>query len=866
MKRIFILLFSFLIVLTARSQSYTWTNADLDNDFENPNNWTPTPLLGYPSFGETAVFDGTVSNGNCVMPLDEDFTTLSMLASYTGTVDASGVEVTLTNMSLQGGTLLAPASTLHISGNCNKGAGASYVNTPTSWLDYNLTSTTQRSIVGNFGFQNLEISTTGNGNRIINFGASTATTTNLFFNGTTNPMAYRGAINVTSMLSISGTTNVAAPSNTGSIVFVGVASKTIVGNPSAVNNPIGSIRFNTSGNVSMSNNINITGTWSVTALGGLTAGTSVVNMMGGTVNAGNTATTQARFDNLTTTTGSTTVWTNNSVINLGVNLTNNGTITPNNALLRFDGSGSQSITGSSLTLNAIEVSNSGTKTLGTTIDILDSLRISSGAGVLASGGNLTIKSTSGLKGRIAQIAPGGSITGNVTVETFALGGNTGWALLGSGGVSGMTMNDWYDDFPMAIEGSATGVTSAGGYFESVQGWNEADINGYDTTITIGTALTPGKGFWTYLGTGPSITSDIIIDLVGSPVTSTVNIPLTSSAQSGTNLIANPYASPIRWTLLRNGNAAVTNAIYIYNADGPYVTFVNGVGTNGGTDFIPAGQGFYVEVTSNTSLNALETNKVSSNTQLMKTNSANSAASIGLPIKLQISGFSNDYDETAIRFHGSATNAYDNDWDARKIFQTPGYVGYPGGYSKYTTISTKGGNLDYSINSLPYALTQNAVIPVLVKVMASGQYTINGFDMQLLPPNACVTLKDKLLNVTHNIKAGPYVCTINDTTSTARFELTVCADLSTGINNNNQVINDQSVMVKNDISGVYVNLNFDKTTKANISVTNVLGQKIVDNKSVTAQNETVHFGLEAKNQLLFVTVETETSKITKKIIH
>lgn len=864
MKRIFILLFSFITITIAKSQSYTWTNADNDNDFENPNNWNPTPLFGYPSFAETAIFDGSVTNDNCIMPANEDFSILSMQANYTGTLDASGVEVTLVSLSLQGGTLVSPSSTLHLSGNCVKGAGGSFVTTATSWLDYNLTSTTPRSIVGNFPFQNLEIVATGSGNRTINFGAGTSTTTNLFFTGGNNPMAYRGALNVTSMLTISGTTNVAAPSNTGAVIFVGAGTKTITGNASAVNNPIGSIRFNTSGNVVMSGNINITGSWSVTALGGLTAGTSVVNMMGGTVTAGNTATTQALFDNLTTTTGSTTVLSSNSFVSFNGNLTNNGSITPNNALLRMNG-GTQAITGTSLTLNALEANGAGNKTIGTAININDSLKISAAAAV-ASGGNITLKATSAVKGRIAQIAAGGSITGNVTVENFILGGNTGWALLGSAGVSGMTMNDWYDDFPMAIEGSATDVTSAGGYFESVQGWNEGDVNGYDTTITIGTALTPGQGFWTYVGTGPSTTSDILIDLVGSPVTGSLPINLTNSAQSGTCLIANPYASPIRWTLLRNGNAAVANAVYIYNADGPYASFVSGFGTNGGSDFIPAGQGFYVEALSNTSLNAQESNKVSSATQVMKTNNANNIANYGLPIKLQIQGFSNDYDETGIRFHGSATNAYDIEWDARKIFQTPGYVGYPGGYSKYTTISTKGGNLDYSINSLPYALTQNAVIPVLVKVMASGQYTINGFDMQLLPPNACVTLKDKLLNVVHNIKASPYVFTINDTTSTARFELTVCADLTTGVNNNTPVINDHSVMVKHDVSGVYVDLNFDKTTKANISVTNVLGQKIVDGKSVTTQNETVHFGLEAKNQLLFVTVETESSKITKKIIH
>src|SRR5262249_53768461 len=138
--------------------------------------------------------------------------------------------------------------------------------------------------------------------------------------------------------------------------------------------------------------------------------------------------------------------------------------------------------------------------------------------------------------------------------------------------------------------------------------------------------------------------------------------------------------------------------------------------------------------------------------------------VGLPVKLKLNGFSSDYDETAIRFHGSATNGFDTELDAHKIFQTPGYLGYPGGYSKYTTISTKSGNIDYSINSLPYALTQSAVIPVLVKVMASGQYTITGQDMQLLPPGACVTLKDKLTNTTHDIKASPYVFTISDTTS------------------------------------------------------------------------------------------------------
>jgi hypothetical protein len=867
MKKIFILSFLMLTLLTSKSQTYTWTNAGLDNDFENPANWSPSPTFGFPSFGETALFDGSVSNAACIMPNDQDFLTLNMLSNYTGTVDASGIELTLTNLSLQGGSLITPSGTLNISGNLVKGAGGTFVTGTGSTVNYNLSSGTVRTINGSFLFRNLSILTTGAGSRLINFGAGTSTCSTLSFDGGSNSMAYRGSINVTDVFTVLGTSPTAATNNTGTVVFVGASSKTITGTSAALNNPIRNITFNTTGGVNMSGNLAITGNWNVTNVGSFNQGTSLVTMLGGTVTAGNTSNTQAFFDNLSTVTGSTTVFSNNSFVNLKGNLTNNGTITFNNSLLRLSGNAAQSLTGAAtMSINAIEVSNSGIKSLSSPVHILDSLKISASGGILSSVGNLTIKATSALRGRIAQVASGGAITGPVTFEVLAPGPTTGWALLGASGISGQTMNNWYGQFPMAIEGSATDVTSAGGYFESVQGWEETDANGYDTTITINTALTPGKGFWTYLGTGATSTSDILITLAGTPVVGNVNIPLTNSAQSGTCLIANPYASPIRWTLLRNGNASVANAAYIYNADGPYASFVNGVGTNGGSDIIPAGQGFFVEANAATNLTAQESNKVSGNTALMKTSS--SSVNVGLPIRLKLNGFSADYDETVVRFHGSASNAYDLDWDARKIFQTPGYVGYPGGYSKYTTISTKGGSLDYSINSLPFALTQNAVIPVLVKVMTSGQYTITGEDMQLLPPNACVTLKDKLLNVTHNIKASPYVFTMNDTTSTARFELTVCADITTGVNENSSSLAslDQSVLISQNASGVNVNLNFDKTTKAKISVTNVLGQKIVENKVVTTQNESVFFGLEAKNQLLFITVETDNSRVTKKIIH
>jgi hypothetical protein len=872
MKKIFILLFCLTAVFVANAQvTFTWTNAALDNDYENNLNWSPDPVLAtgnfFPSFSDNIVLEGTESNDNLTINADYGVNTISLRANYTGTVDCSGSDfITLASLLIQGGTFICPFTQLEISGNLNK-TGGTFVKDPIGIVQFNLGSTTPRNINGAFDLSTLVINASGTpAARVMNFGtATTSTCQTLILSNHSFPNSYRGKISVTDNLTISGTNTTAVTNNTATIIFSGSGPKTITGTANPLENRLGNITFNTSGNVSISGNVTATGTWSVVNLGSYTSGTSLVTMLGGTITAGNTSTSQAFFDNLATSTGSTTVFSGSSFINLKGNLTNNGTIAQNTSLLRLTG-GSQSISGAgTTTLNALEIGN-GTKTIGSPVDLLDSLKISASGGILSSGGNLTIKSTNALKGRIAEIASGGAITGPVTFEVLAPGPTTGWALLGASGISGQTMNNWYGQFPMSIEGSATGVTSAGGYFESVQGWEETDANGYDTTITINTPLTPGKGFWTYLGTGLLSTSDILISLSGTPVVGNVNIPLTNSAQSGTCLIANPYASPIRWSLLRNGNLSVANEVHIYTADGPYASFVNNVGINGGSDIIPAGQGFFVDANAATNLTAQESNKVSGNTALMKTSS--SSVNVGLPIRLKLNGFSADYDETVVRFHGSATSAYDLEWDARKIFQTPGYVGYPGGYSKYTTISTKGGSLDYSINSLPFALTQNAVIPVLVKVMTSGQYTITGQDMQLLPPNACVTLKDKLLNVTHNIKATPYVFTMNDTTSTARFELTVCADITTGVNENSSSLTsiDQSVLISQNASGVNVNLNFDKTTKAKISVINVLGQKIVENKIVNTQNESVFFGLEAKNQLLFITVETENNKVTKKVIH
>jgi hypothetical protein len=539
-------------------------------------------------------------------------------------------------------------------------------------------------------------------------------------------------------------------------------------------------------------------------------------------------------------------------------------------LLSPTASGNVNMDASANSIKAVILNNPGQSlTLGTTMNLLDSIKITGTS--LNANGNLILNSTASLKARVATISGGGSLTGNITSQVFAPGGTTDWAVLGAGGVSGMTMNDWYDDFPMAIEGSATDVTSAGGYFESVQGWNEADTYGYDTTMTINTALTPGVGFWVFLGDALTSTGAITIDLVGAAVTGNVNIPLTKSNQSGYNLISNPYPSPISWAKLRNGNAAVNNAIYIYNADlGITTSYVNGVSTpasSSANDDIPMGQGFYVQCTANTNLTAQESNKVPSNTSadplLRSANANSSSANIGSIVRLNIDG-GGYHDDAVVRFHSNATTAYDTDLDANKLYDSPGYVGYPGAWTKRTAIATQSNNKDYSINSLPYAHTQSAVIPVVAKVYTSGSYTISGTDLQNIPNNACVSLFDKVTNITHDLRTGSYVCNINDTTNAARFVLTVCADITTSIKAQAAMAN--NIGISKDMNGVFVAFDYDAPVDATIYATNILGQTIMTPKKVRASKETTYLNIAGNDELIFVTVETQNNRVTKKILN
>ncbi len=473
----------------------------------------------------------------------------------------------------------------------------------------------------------------------------------------------------------------------------------------------------------------------------------------------------------------------NFQLTVGKNFTNNGTINTRSGTVLFNGASAQTIGGTTITnfYNLTITNTSGGVSLVNAENLINTLTLS--GGTLSTNAQVfTMVSTATNTARIGPITGTGNISGNVTVQRFAPGSVTGWALFGTPMSSALTLNDWDDDIFISCatcpDGSASGFISIYTYDETQPGLND-DIASYIPMSTINDPIVPNKGYWVYLGTGSVTTTDITLDVTGSVRKFASSIPLSktnygSPAEDGWNLIHNPYPSPISWTALRNGNASVDNAIYVYNTDlnagsGAYATYINNVsspavGSGGVGDDIPMSQGFYVHATAATILTAQETYKTSGNpTYLKMQNPVAPAANLPL-VRLTLSNASGYEDETVLYYQTGATDFFDAAYDAFKM---------RGQDLKAPIIAFEKNNL-FQVNGInPVSGTFS--IPLKTLTGYSGTYTLSAKNISSFPAGACVNLYDKFTLVTTNLKTSDYVFTLSDTTSVARFDLNITSN-------------------------------------------------------------------------------------------
>ena len=464
-----------------------------------------------------------------------------------------------------------------------------------------------------------------------------------------------------------------------------------------------------------------------------------------------------------------------SASNFGVtvrgNFINSGTFTSRSGLVTLNGTGAQVIGGTSTTdFFDLTLNNAAGASLGNSENLKGTLTLTNGI-FNANGQVFTMISDASNTARIAPIT-GGDYSGNITIQRFAPGGTTGWAFLGSPISSALTLNDWDDDIAISCATCPDG--SAGGFL-SIYSYDEAATGVYDSPASyiglssINDAIVAGRGYWVYLGTGLTTTSDITLDLTGTPRKFGYVIPLLrtntgSPANDGWNLISNPYPSAISWAALRGVTANLDNAIYVYNADlnagtGGFASYVNGisspaVGSGGIGDAIPMGQAFYVHSTGATGLNAAESNKIASGQSFLKSSSVQPLT------RLTLRGANSYEDETVLYFDPAAGSGFDDGFDSYKM---------RGQDPNAASIALENGNDVFQINGiLPVSGNYTTALKTLTGV--GGTFTITAENISSFPAGACISLFDKFTSVTTDLKSSSYTFNLSDTTTVARFVL------------------------------------------------------------------------------------------------
>ncbi|MCF7808004.1 MAG: DUF2341 domain-containing protein [Candidatus Marinimicrobia bacterium] len=271
---------------------------------------------------------------------------------------------------------------------------------------------------------------------------------------------------------------------------------------------------------------------------------------------------------------------------------NMGIASSNIKYVEFDGSSRQYIT-SPLTFTNVTIDNSTGVEVADNITITDTLTLKSGSLILESGKSLLANTKNVLSGTIQA--------------QREITGGTGWRLLASPVAS--TYGDMFDEiFSQGYGGSdsASGSPSVLWYDETYAGTDNQRWRKPDTTTDV---TVPGRGLFVYVfGSIPgeaaySQSLPVTIDAAGTEAEGTggefdFGVTYTALADTGWNLIGNPFCATIDWDHAGWTKRNVDNVIYVWDVtansgEGAYLTWNGSTGSLGNGLIMPF-QGFWVK--------------------------------------------------------------------------------------------------------------------------------------------------------------------------------------------------------------------------------------------------------------------------------
>jgi len=536
------------------------------------------------------------------------------------------------------------------------------------------------------------------------------------------------------------------------------------------------------------------------------------------------------------------------ILNVYGNFNNNGTFTDNGiytntGTVSFRGSAAQNINGAT-TFNNLTINNANGVSLNSSATVNGILTLT--AGTFATNGNLNQNL---YNGAIAGTGAG-TTTGNIRFFKTIWGDRYHYL---SSPINGSTVSEWNDNVTMKF-GPAYNLYT---YTETVPDTNK--LVGWTTVTSNATTLQSMTGYALYF---PRFTYNTLLDMSGAythgstftkSLTNTPSTtPFNKPGSDGWNFVGNPYPTTIDWKAGTGWTKTnIDDAIYTWDGrTNKYVSFVNNIGSNGGSRYIGSMQGFFVKV-SGASTGALSmTNAVRVTSTLIDV-WRTSEPEYGDILRLTAaSGEFND--ETVIRFKEDATTDFDIHLDAYKLLN--------GGSSP--SLFSLSGEDDYSINSLPSNVLEKT-IPLSIVTGFAGRYTLTA-DFSQFEGEQSIWLEDKLLGTLQNLREDKiYHVTLEKENIEGRFFIHYRNQALEMVTGNTGQSASQGMEITSHLQTVSV-LFSNPSDQANIVVLDALGKKVYEQYNATTSSGKMEFTLPVSAGIYIVRVNNAHTSASQQV--
>ncbi len=299
------------------------------------------------------------------------------------------------------------------------------------------------------------------------------------------------------------------------------------------------------------------------------------------------------------------------------------------------------------------------------------------------------------------------------------------------------------------------------------------VNHYDEANATYTILSPtaslsvGHGYSAKL-----LRTNRVLSFTGNFNSNAGNVSVTNAfpgdSYYGWNLVGNPYPSAIDWNAAGWTKTNIDNTVYCYKgSNGTWTTYNGSAGTNGGTQYIAPGQGFFIHAQGSGSFGMTNAVRVSNQPSFFK------KATSANPLIRLMAEHSEITNDIVILFTDEATEGFDTKFDAYRFLPS----GNDDAPDIYSILSDKSQLVINALNSdiLNDISNENYKIPIGISQINDGIITISASELINIPESIRIYLYDSQENTYTNLKNSTYEFDYT-TQSDNRFSLVLSASV------------------------------------------------------------------------------------------